>query len=553
MDADDILQTARDAYREHEWSRARAAFAQADAAGDLGPDDLYAWSDAAWSVGRSDESIRVGEQAHRRYVTEGRPRDAARAAIEVAIQLFLRGDEALGSGWISRAQRLLEGEEESPEHGLLLYVLGVEARLGGIAPGDTSGIAETIDCARRVQEIGRRHGDPDLVAGGLLGEGRALVKAGRVSEGLALLDETLVALLSEELRLDWAGNIYCHLMAAAHELADIGRLVEWTDATARWLEALPPRIVFTGICRVHRSQVEHIRGGWEQAEREVAQAYADLEDIDRPAAAEAQYQLGEIRRMRGDLTGAEQAYGQAHRLGRDPQPGLALLHLTHGRVDVASASIRAALVAATGGRLGSARLFAAQAEIALAAGDLEVAGKACDELDQVAVAYESPGLEVMARHARGALLVARGQAEEALPVLRDACRRWQDVGAPYECARVRALLAEAYGALGDADAAAREREAAAEVFRHLKAIPDLQRIEQRPARGLPDGLTAREVEVLALVAAGKTNREIAGELVISQKTVARHLSNIFTKLGLSSRTAAAAYAFEHRLVPLADG
>lgn len=554
MDVTDALQAGRDAYRRRDWSRARDLFADAHAAGPLQADDVYAWSDAAWWLGESEESLRLGQEAYRLYDGQQRPRDAARVAIEVGVQFFLRGDDALGEGWLRRAHRLLEDQPECPEQGLLLYLTEVEAALGGVAPSAQGSLDRVMASARRVHEIGRRHGVPDLVTCGLLGEGRALVKAGRVPEGLALLDEVLLALVSEEVRPDLAGNVYCHLMSAAHELADLRRLVEWTEATEQWLQTLPVAAVFTGVCRVHRSEVHRVRGGWERAEREAAEASADLTRIDVAAAAEGQYQVGEIRRLRGDLAGAEEAYRQAHRLGRDPQPGVALLRLAQGKIDAASTSIRSALAAAGGDRLACARLYAAQVQIALAAGDFAVAEKACDELEEIAEAYASSGLEAMARHARGAALLAAGHPAEALPVLSDACRRWQHVEAPYECALVRALLAEAYRALGDDETAARELDAAAEAFTALGAAADARRVAALQAGAtLPDGLTEREAEVLALVAQGRTNRDIASELVISQRTVDRHLSNIFTKLGLSSRTAAAAYAFAHGLAEPAGG
>ena len=549
------LQAAREAYAGRDWPRAHELFSGVRASGALSADDVYALSDAAWWLGLVDESIGAAEEAHQGYLELGHPRQAARAATDIAVQHFLRGDDALGSGWVGRAQHALDGVPEGPEHGMLLYLLEVEAALGGIAPSEEPGeLDRLIAGARRVREIGRRHSDLDLVTCGMLGEGRALVKAGRVTEGLALLDEAMLAVRSDRLRPEWAGNVYCHLMSAAHELADIGRSVEWTEATARWLERMPAAVVFTGICRVHRSQVHQVTGVWERAEREAALVCVDLADIEPAAAAEGHYQVGEIRRLRGDLAGAETAYQQAHRLGRDPQPGYALLRLAQGRAQAAAASVRAALVAASGDRLASARLWAAQVEIALAGGDRTVAHQACDQLEEVAAAYASSGLELMARHARGAVLLAEGRAEDALPVLRDACRRWNDLDAPYECARVRVLLAEAYAELDDADAASLELDAAGEVFARLGAALDVQRVDHRRhgRKQLPSGLTAREVEVLALVAAGLTNRDVANELVISPKTVARHLSNIFTKLGLSSRTAAAAYAFEHGLAGAAD-
>jgi DNA-binding CsgD family transcriptional regulator len=374
-----------------------------------------------------------------------------------------------------------------------------------------------------------------------------------VVNGNELLDEAMVAVLGDELSPEWAGNIYCHLMAACHELADFRRAAEWTRGTTRWLESLPAAVLFTGICRVHRSQVFQTTGAWEQAESEAVRVCEDLAGIHVASVAEGHYQLAELRRLRGDWAGAERAYRHAHERGRDPQPGLALLRLAQGRIDPAAASIRAGL-AGTSDRLARARLCAAQVEIACAAGDLETARKASGELDETASDYGSSGLDVMARHARGAVLLAGGHAAKALEMLRGACERWQGLHAPYECARVRLLLARAYDLLGDSDAAVRELDAAEVVFAHLGAAPDATTVVALRGKSLlPDGLTPREAEVLALVAAGKTNREVATALSISGKTVARHLSNIFTKIDVSSRTEAAAYAFAHDLTSPARG
>ena len=546
-DAARQLEAARDAYRRHEWTVARDGFTAARAAGELAAADLDALGDAAWWLGEAEEASAVMEAAYRRHLDEGRPGPAAMAAIGIAVTAFLRRDGVVGSGWVGRAQRLLRDQPEGVEHGYLLY-LELEGALDG---GDDDAVLAT---ARRVRELGRRHADPNLVASGDLFEGRALVRQGRMAEGMALLDGAMLAVRSGELRPEWAGNIYCHLMAAFYELADVRRAAEWTEATSRWLASLPAAVLFTGICRVHRSQVLQRKGAWAQAEREATQVCQDLAEVQISGAAEGHYQVGELRRLRGDLAGAEAAYREAHRLGRDPQPGLALLRLAQGRTPAASASVRVALAGAVHDRLARARLCAAQVEIALAAGQPEVAAGACEELERTASTYGSSGLEAAALQARGAVLLAGGRAEAALPTLRAACRRWQELDAPYEAARGRVALAGAYRALGDGDAAALELDAAEAVFERLGAAPDaagVRALRGRPA--LPGGLTEREAEVLALVAAGRSNREIAEALVLSSKTVARHLSNIFAKLGVGSRTQAAAYAFEHGLATPSRG
>ncbi len=548
------LDTARAAYARCAWPEARAAFHAAREQEELSAPDLYALGDTAWWMGSMDEALHDWEEAYRRFLQGEQPRGAAMTALSIAVNGFLRGDQTTGAGWMARAQRLLADEPESAEHGYVLYLLEVEARLGGIAPSDHAATDTLISSAHRVARLGRDHHDPSLVALGLLGEGRALVKAGRVDEGLHLLDEAMLAVLSGELGPEWAGNIYCHLMSAAHELADIRRAVAWTEATTRWLDGLPAAVLFTGICRVHRSQVHQLTGSWELAEEEASRVCRDLATIQPATAAEAHYQVGELRRVRGDLAGADRAYQRAHQLGRDPQPGHALLRLRQGRVDAAVAAIRTALLAEAEDRLARARLCAAQVEITLAAADPAAAERACGELEEIARLYASPGLEVLARQARGAVLLAAGNPAAALPVLRTACRDWQGVAASYDCARVRVLLARAYDVLGDTEAAERERETANRAFRRLGADAGLEHLTAATAgtAARPGGLTGREVEVLTHVAAGRSNRQVGERLVISEKTVARHLSNIFTKLGVTSRTEAAAFAFAHGLAPATE-
>jgi DNA-binding NarL/FixJ family response regulator len=532
----DPVRSARDAYRKREWSRAVELFHSAATQSELSPDDMNALGDAAWWLGRIEISNAAYIDAYRQQVDAGRHREAAMSAIGVAVNLLLRGDDVLGLGWLARAERLLEADKDCTEYGYLLHLSRVEA-----AFDSNAGLDDALAAAREVQELGRRHGNADLVAAGIMGEGRILIKQGRVFDGLALLDEVLVLLLTERLSPEWAGDVYCNLMVAASELVDVKRAAAWTEATARWLQTIDAAVLFTGICRVHRAQVHTWRGAWDLAEREARLVCADLADIQPSSAAEAHYQLGEIRRLRGDLAGTEQAYDAARHLGGDTQPGLAMLHLAREQFDVAVASINAA-VAAAPDPLTRARLRAAQTEIALADGDTATADAASTDLAEIAETFGSSGLLAMAEQARGAVQLASGSPDRALRLLHEALRRWQAVEAHHECASVRLLLSRAYRTLGDSDSAAREQATAAATLARLGVPAHVT----RPA--VPGGLTTREAEVLALVAAGKSNREVAAALVVSEKTVARHLSNIFNKLGVSSRTAATAFAFEHGLV-----
>jgi len=545
-DPGELVAAARTAYEQQRWDAGYAAFTAADGA-DLTAEDLAALADCAWWLGLVDESIAAGERAFRAARQECRPPAAASAAIGVAVNLLMRGDDVAGSGWLGRAADVLADEPECAEQGYLAYLVEVE---GALDDADSEAV---LAAARRVRDLGRRLGNASLVASGLVGEGRILVRAGAVQEGMTRLDEAMVAVLAGEVLPEWAGNIYCHLISTSHELGDLRRAWYWIRATTRWLESMPAAAVFAGMCRVHRSQVLQATGEWQQSEAEATRVCSDLEDIACLSAAEGHYQLGELARLRGHDASAETSYRHAHHLGRDPQPGRALLRLRQGRPDVAHASLRTALLADTANPLVRARLQIAHAEVALALGDDTDAAEAVTEVEATAERYSSPAFAAAARQWRGALLLATRTAADGLPVLTAACRAWRDLHAPYDCARVRVLLAAAYRELGDADAAELELAAAAEVFDRLGAAPDAALVaELRGVPALPGGLTERETEVLACLTDGRTNAEIAEALVISHKTVARHLSNIFTKLDVPTRTAAAAWAHENGLAGTND-
>ena len=533
----ETLAAARDAFAARDWAGARDGFLAARHEAPLGADDLSALGQASWWLGLMDESLAAREEAYRLYLDASDNRRAAYCAFDTAYGYFLKGNGAVGGGWIGRAQRLLADEPECTEQGYLLY-FAVETSLDG---GE-----ETMAKARQVQAIGRRHGDRNLVAAGIVAEGRVLIKLGVAKEGVALLDEGMLEASSQEMSPVWVGNIYCHLMAACYELGDIGRAAAWTQSTSDWCDAMAPAVLFKGICRVHRAQVMQIHGQWMQAQDEAERVCQDVANIHVGVVAEGHYQIGEIKRLRGDLEGAERAYQEGHRLGRDPEPGLALLRLAQGRTDVAATLIRSAL-AGVGDRLSRARFLAAQVEIAIAGGDEATATEAADELDEVASLYGSTGLHAVARRCRGAVLLATSRTEEALSTLRTACSGWTELEAPYDCAKVRVLLAQAYRELGDRESSEQELAAARTTFETLGATLDAAAVADQGRTVLPTGLTDREAQVLALVATGCTNRQIADELFLSQKTVARHVSNIFTKVGVTTRTAAARFAFEHRI------
>jgi DNA-binding NarL/FixJ family response regulator len=539
----DELAAARAAFAARDWSRAHDRFVTARRTVPFDADDLNALAESAWWLGLMEESLAAREAAYERYLEVSNNRRAAMRAFDIAYAYFLRGNETVGGGWVNRALRLVEDEPECPEQGYLLYFT-VETSLDG---GEA-----TMAKAREVQAIGRRHADRNLIAAGLVAEGRVLIRLGRAPEGVALLDEGMLEASSEDLLPNWAGNVYCHLMAACYELGDIRRATAWTQSTSDWCDRMAPAVLFKGICRVHRAQVMQIRGAWTQAEEEAERICLDVADIHVGIVAEAHYQIGEIRRLRGDLEGAEDAYRRGHEMGRDPEPGLALLRLAQGRLDAASALVRSALAGVTD-RLARARLLAAQVEIAVAADDMATASDAADELDAAAALYRSSGLDAAAKRCRGSVLLAIGRTDEALSTLRTACSGWTELEAPYDCAKVRVLLARAYRQLGDNESSERELEAARNAFEELGAELDAKRVSAERRGTLPNGLTAREGDVLVLVAAGSTNREIADALHLSQKTVERHLSNVFAKLHVTTRTAAARFAFEHGIASSRHG
>jgi DNA-binding CsgD family transcriptional regulator len=533
------LERARAAYGRRDWAKAREAYLGARALASLSADDMAALSDAAWWEGAIDESLSACEEAYRLFLhgDDPRPRPAAMLAIDIGVSWHLRGDEAMGSGWISRAQRLLEGDEDCVEHGYLRSLMIDEALGAG-------NFDAAIEAARTVAAIGARHGDASLSSYALVGEGIALIKRGRVRDGLAALDEAMLPVVAGLVRPTWAGNIYCQLMSVCQELVDLRRARQWTDATARWCDGFSNAVMFLGVCRVHRAQLLQVQGDWALAEEEIARVCRDLAAMNVGAVGLALYELGEVRRMRGDLAGAASAYGQAHEHGKEPQPGLALAWLAEGNPAAARDALAACEVR-TKDPLTKTRLWEALVQAAVAAGDLPAATTAADALDEAAATFASPGLLAAAAESRGRVCLATGDVMAAIEAFRSARQQWHDLEASYRVAQTRLALAEALERAGDEHGAALERDAATAALARLGVIGPLA--AEAPA-ALPDGITRREAEVLELVARGLTNREVAEALVLSERTVARHLANLYTKVGVTTRTAATTYAHRNGLV-----
>ena len=536
------VEQARDAASREAWSDAYALLSSLDE-GDLTPDDFDALADAAWWLCRIADSLAARHKAYAGHAGVGAERQAGAAAWMLYYEHHLAGRSAVAAGWLRRAHRHLGIVPECAEHALLAFA---ECELAQVR-GDLNAAMEH---ARHMVDIARRCDSPDLIAMGLQCQGGILVARGEMAEGLGLLDEAMCAVTAGELSAMFTGWIYCQVLVRCMDIADLRRAAEWTDAAMAWCASLPAATPYHGLCRVHQAEVMSLRGAWSQAEAEARRTCEETLSSYPGVAAEAFYLTGEIRRRIGDELGAEDAFGRAHELGRDPHPGLALLRLAQGRADDAAAALRAALADDGWSRLGRARLRSAQAEVAVACGALGVATAASDALDVLARDSGTDLMRALADTARGALLLAENDTDGALRVLRRARNRWVDLGVPYEAARVRVLLAAASSGAGDVDGARMELQAARSVFARLGSAADVRRTAELLAGSAHPsaGVTPREVEVLRLVAAGKTNRSIATELSISEHTVARHLNNIFAKLGVSSRAAATAFAFTHDLV-----
>lgn len=522
---------ARQAFAARDWRAAYDAFKACEV---LDADDRDALGESAHWLGIVEDVVPNYTEAHRLHLENGQPRRASLSAFIAALYLRCMGEGAQADGWLARANRLLADSDDGPEHGYPLYL--ETARLMGVD------LDAAVASAKTMQDIGQRFGDESLIALGVFYEGRSLIKQARVREGLALLDEAMLAALSDRLQPMWTGAIYCGLISACHELADHRRAREWTAATKRWCSPLPTASLYPGICRVHNAELMSMHGEWDQAEAEALATCAEMVDIDVFVVADGFYEVGEIRRRRGDLAGAEEAYNRAHQAGRDPQPGCSLMLLARGETAAAVASIFSALAAFGGNDLERAPLLAAQVEIALAAGDVATADASANAIAGTAATFESDGLRAVANRCQGAVSLAKGEPVAALGSLRMAVAAWQELDAPYETARVRLLLSDAYRCLDDTDAADRELAAARAAFAKLG-------VSEAVVTAPPGGLTAREVEVLRLVAQGKSNAEIASDLFLSVKTVARHVSNIFTKIGVSSRAAATAWAYTELPTP----
>lgn len=539
----DEIGRARDAFNRRAWRRAYDGLSAAAAMEPLEVDDLERLASAAYLSGLGDESRSAWIRAHERYADLGDVARAVRCAFWLAFALLNAGDLARGGGWVDRAQRLLDARRlDCVERGYLRYAAAMRAAFSGDARAG-------YEAFHAAAEIGVLFHDPELTALARIGEGRCLIWLDRVDEGVALLDEGMVAIEANDVSAIAVGDAYCTAIEGCTELLDVRRAHTWTTALSRWVDGQPELVLYRGQCLIHRAEMLHLRGDWDAAVEQIENAGRRLADpVGQRSRGAAAYLMGEVHRLRGHDRAAEAEFQLASELGRDPQPGLALLRLATGRVDVAAASIRRARQEA-GDAMARARLAAGYVEITIADGDVASARAAADELGSVAGMVRMLLPTTLHQQVLGAVLLAEGDPEAALSALRRALAGWRELDAAYEVARTRMLVAAGCRAVGDDDGAELELTGALAVFDRLGAVRDAAAARTGLHLTAPpsSGLTSREEEVLSHVAKGLTNRQIADCLVVSEKTVATHVGHILTKLGLPSRAAATAYAYEHGL------
>lgn len=536
-----LLEQARAAHRERRYGAAYRALRSAGESEPLDTDDLHLLADAAWWLGLVNECLSLTEQAHRGFLEAGNVDRAAAQALDLGTVLAMRGEYALASGWLSRARRLLADRPPSPAHGLLAFLDLSQAI-------EQWRLEEAGPAADDLCRLGKRLGDDTIRALGLLGMGLVQVRRGHVREGFGLLDETMLPVMAGTVAPEWAGHIYCTITSTCLDLADVQRAREWSAAAYRWLDGFPDAVMFDGVCRAHSIYLLSVQGSWGEAVEEAERVAAQLYDLNAAAVAEAEYYRAEIHRVCGRYGQAAASYRRAESLGRDPQPGEALLRLARGDRDGSWTAVTDAVTRASGDSFRCVRALRAQVEIGVATGRVESAAGAAARLREAADRYRTAGFCAWADGAEGQVRLAAGRLDQAAAALGRAAEGYRSLRAWYDLAVVEAWLAVVCRRLGAEDVARRHRDAADAGFHRLEVAPPvtLPSPETRP----PGGLTAREAEVLGQVAGGASNRDAALALSVSEATIRRHLANVYGKLGVGSRTAAAAWAHEHGLVPV---
>ncbi|MEZ4899154.1 MAG: LuxR C-terminal-related transcriptional regulator [Saprospiraceae bacterium] len=531
-------------HKKGTWTQTYKVMANADR-DQLGSDELKDYALAAYLTGRDVEGFQILEKAHHSYLDQLKVKAAARCAFWLGFMLMNAGERARGGGWIARGQRLLadHGIVHCAEAGLLL----IPSALGALSSRETD---QARSIFGRIATIGDEFSDPDVIALGRLGLGQAMIQDGRVEDGKKLLDETMVTVQTENVFPLVIGIAYCAVIESCRKVWDLRRAQEWTSVLSHWCETQPDLVPFRGQCLIRRAEIIQLHGEWPQALRETMGACELLNrKMDEPVAGEAFYRKAELLRLTGDFDQAEDTYREAAKRGRNPQPGLALLRLAQEQDDAAETSIRNTLKD-THDSIRRIELLPKFILIMLAVEQIEEARMAVDELHDAVQSFDAPYLLATSAHCQGAVLLAEREPTSALKHLQLALKFWTALQLPYEMAGTRELKAAAYLAMNDQDNARVELASAKWIYEQLHAIPDLHRLGrmEQKSESPPHSLTLRELQVLQLVASGKTNKQAARELFISERTVDRHVSNILNKLAVSSRAEATAYALRHKML-----
>jgi DNA-binding NarL/FixJ family response regulator len=546
-DESGALERGRESVRRGQWATAFAELSAANREAVLEAADLETLALSAHLSGKEVECADILGRAHQGFLAIGEVRGAARSAFWLGFSLMNNGEIAQAGGWFARARRILDDSGlDCVERGYLLIPVAIRC----FHEGDTTGAFATF---REAMKIGERFGNKDLVTLARQGQGRALIRRGELAQGLSLLDEAMVAVTAGEISAGVVGGVYCSVIEACSEIFDLRRAQEWTSALEQWCKSQPEFLPYRSHCLVRRAEMLQLHGSWTEALEEACKARDMLlhPNPKRGAVRAAYCRIAELHRLRGEFDEAEQVYRKASDWGDElARPGMALLRLNQGDVKAADALIRQA-VQERQDPSSRARALEAFVDIMLTVGDGGAAQEAAVELGEIARSLKSSMLDAVAARANGAVLLAMGDHAGALVLLRSALAGFRELDAPYDTARSRALIGRALREQGHESLSEMELRAACEAFQQLGAAPDVAYVESLLSRSADKSsgpLTAREIEVLKLVASGATNRKIATKLAISEKTVARHVSNIFTKLDLSSRAAATAYAYQQRLV-----
>lgn len=537
----DSLRRGLECLEHRSWGEAVTHLTAALEAGDLTASVIEQLAVAQLLIGRQEDGERSLVSAHESFLGDEDRRGAARCGFWLGLLLMLRGEMARGGGWLGRVHEVLADENECAEHGLLMIPQGLQAM-------DAGKVEDAARVFAGARDLGARHASPDVVTLADLGLGQALVRGGRPADGLAVLDRVMAGVEAEACSPILTGIVYCAVIEECQRVFDVGRAREWTSALSRWLGAQPDVVAFRGQCMVYRAEVVQRHGDWGAAQQETQRARDRLsQPPGHPATGMALYRLGELHRLRGERDEAEIAYLEANRWGRSPQPGLALLLLDQGHLDRAAATIRRVLteMSEPGVRC---EALAAAVRIFISGGELAGAERAANELSQLATTFTAPFPRALADYSHGCLSVAQGDPAGALNPLGSCLRIWLELQAPYEEALARAALGVAYRGLGDHDSARIELGLARTLLTGLGAAADVARLEEDATAHRKAELSLRELQVLRLVATGATNRFIADALYLSVRTVDRHVSNLYTKLGVSTRAAATAYAYERHLI-----